>query len=105
MPLCSQLLLRPLGVPPMPAPACSTRRLSQDSEDWWGWLGGMMYACPLVLAVVCTSLCFVEACLWTVVVLVKGVCGEGAVCVLVCGGVGVKGCSCVCVKLPTIAST
>ena len=30
--LCSQVLLLPLGVPRMPAPACFTFSLSQDSE-------------------------------------------------------------------------
>ena len=30
----SQLLLLPMGVPPMLAPACSTQRLSQDCEVW-----------------------------------------------------------------------
>ena len=32
--LCSQVLLLPLGIPPMPAPARTTQSLTQDSEIW-----------------------------------------------------------------------
>ena len=32
--LISEVLLLPLGIPPTPAPACSTRSLSQDSGVW-----------------------------------------------------------------------